>query len=94
MSDQPAAAATAPPEIIYIIRHSEKPADPQAADPGQPTPAPAAPFGVDDQGNHNPHSLLPRGWQRRRVPRGVSPRVLNLGTRVCHGRREARDGLQ
>ena len=63
MNGQPTASGTAPPEIIYIIRHGEKPADP-VAEPGQPPPVPAAPFGVDDQGNQNPHSLLPRGWQR------------------------------
>ena len=34
------------------------------ARPGQAPPAPAAPFGVDVQGNQDPHSLLPRGWQR------------------------------
>jgi hypothetical protein len=26
--------------------------------------APGPPFGVDFQGNQDPHSLLPRGWQR------------------------------
>jgi hypothetical protein len=46
------------PEIIYVIRHGEKPTDPV---PGQPV---VAPFGVDDQGDQDPHSLLPRGWQR------------------------------
>jgi hypothetical protein len=54
------------PDIIYIIRHGEKPADPAVVAPGQaPAPAPAVPpFGVDFQGNQDPHSLLPRGWQR------------------------------
>ncbi|HXL92870.1 MAG TPA: hypothetical protein VN969_28405 [Streptosporangiaceae bacterium] len=42
------------PDIIYIIRHGEKPAD----------PPPAAPFGIDFQGVANADSLLPRGWQR------------------------------
>ena len=64
MSQQPAPAASAPPEVIYIIRHGEKPADPPPVDPGQPQPAPAPPFGVDYQGNQDEHSLLPRGWQR------------------------------
>ena len=60
--NQPAAAA--PPALIYVIRHGEKPADPPPADPGQ-TPAPTGPpFGVDFQGNQDDHSLLPRGWQR------------------------------
>jgi len=55
-------AAAPPPDTIYIIRHGEKPADPP---PGAGhAAAPAAPFGVDFQGNQNPHSLLPRGWQR------------------------------
>ena len=57
-------AATPPPDIIYIIRHGEKPADPPPSPAGQAPPAPAAPFGVDFQGNQDPHSLLPRGWQR------------------------------
>jgi|ERR1035437_204938 hypothetical protein len=61
---QPSGGAAAPPDVIYIIRHGEKPADPPTAGPGQSPPAPAAPFGVDDQGNQDPHSLLPRGWQR------------------------------
>jgi hypothetical protein len=64
MSQPPAGNATAPPATIYIIRHGEKPADPPAAAPGQSTPAPAPPFGIDFQGNQDPHSLLPRGWQR------------------------------
>jgi hypothetical protein len=64
MSQQPQEGATAPPDIIYVIRHGEKPADPPAVAPGQPPPASAPPFGVDSQGNENPHSLLPRGWQR------------------------------
>jgi len=55
-------AAAPPPDTIYIIRHGEKPADPPPG-AGQAA-APAAPFGVDFQGNQNPHSLLPRGWQR------------------------------
>ncbi len=61
---QPAQGATAPPEIIYIIRHGEKPADPPPTAPGQTPPEPGPPFGIDFQGNQNPHSLLPRGWQR------------------------------
>ncbi len=56
--------ASGPPELIYIIRHGEKPADPPPVGPGQSPPPPTAPFGVDDQGNQDPHSLLPRGWQR------------------------------
>jgi hypothetical protein len=46
-----------PPDVIYIIRHGEKPGD----------PAPkrtAGQRGVDFHGNQNEHSLLPRGWQR------------------------------
>jgi len=57
-------AATPPPDIIYIIRHGEKPADPPSPAAGHAAPAPAAPFGVDFQGNQDLHSLLPRGWQR------------------------------
>jgi len=64
MSQQPVGGATAPPEVIYIIRHGEKPADPPPVDPGQPPPTPTAPFGVGYQGIQDEHSLLPRGWQR------------------------------
>ena len=64
MSQQPVTGATAPPDVIYVIRHGEKPADPAPQAPGQPSPAPAPPFGVNDQGIQDPHSLLPRGWQR------------------------------
>ena len=64
MSQSPERNATAPPGTIYIIRHGEKPADLPAVAPGQAPPAPAPPFGVDFQGNQDPHSLLPRGWQR------------------------------
>src|SRR6202451_4110988 len=39
------------PEVIYIIRHAEKPLKPPAS-------------GVDFEGGQNEHSLLPRGWQR------------------------------
>jgi hypothetical protein len=39
------------PEVIYIIRHAEKPLNPSLS-------------GVDYQGSQNEHSLLPRGWQR------------------------------
>jgi hypothetical protein len=48
----------APPEVIYIIRHGEK--------PEEPTLRRAVPArrGVDFHGNQNEHSLLPRGWQR------------------------------
>jgi hypothetical protein len=42
---------SAPPEVIYILRHAEKPLKPPLA-------------GVDYQGSQNEHSLLPRGWQR------------------------------
>jgi hypothetical protein len=40
-----------PPEVIYIIRHAEKPLKPPLS-------------GVDFKGSQNEHSLLPRGWQR------------------------------
>jgi hypothetical protein len=41
----------APPDVIYIIRHAEKPLKPPHS-------------GVDFTGGQNEHSLLPRGWQR------------------------------
>lgn len=50
-----------PPQLIYVIRHGEKPPDPP---PGHATASPGPPFGVDIDGNRNPHSLAPRGWQR------------------------------
>jgi hypothetical protein len=39
------------PEVIYIMRHAEKPLKPPLS-------------GVDYHGGQNEHSLLPRGWQR------------------------------
>jgi hypothetical protein len=39
------------PDVIYIIRHAEKPLKPPLS-------------GVDYHGSQNQHSLLPRGWQR------------------------------
>jgi hypothetical protein len=53
-----------PPQLIYLIRHGEKPADPPPAGHEKHPPAPSPPFGVDDQGVQDDHSLLPRGWQR------------------------------
>jgi len=50
---EPAGDTAAPPETIYIIRHGEKPDEPSTK-----------PHGVDFQGVHNKHCLLPRGWQR------------------------------
>lgn len=41
------------PQQIYVIRHGEKPTDESRP-----------PFGVDADGNRNPHSLSPKGWQR------------------------------
>jgi hypothetical protein len=64
MSQPSGGNATAPPGAIYIIRHGEKPADPPAVTHGHAPPSPAPPFGVDFQGDQNPHSLLPMGWQR------------------------------
>ena len=40
------------PQQIYVIRHGEKP------------PESGPPFGVDFDGERNPNSLSPRGWQR------------------------------
>ena len=40
------------PQQIYVIRHGEKP------------PKSGPPFGVDFDGDRNPNSLSPRGWQR------------------------------
>lgn len=49
------------PQQIYIIRHAEKPPEPL---PGQSELSSGPPFGVDVDGNRNPYSLSPRGWQR------------------------------
>ena len=46
-------AGAAVPQVIYLIRHGEKP---DAS--GKP------PLGVDPDGRHDVHSLTPRGWQR------------------------------
>jgi hypothetical protein len=64
VTQQSAGGPAAPPDMIYIIRHGEKPPDPPPAGHGHSSPTPVAPFGVDDQGNQDEHSLLPRGWQR------------------------------
>jgi hypothetical protein len=64
MTQPPTRGGTAPPDVIYIIRHGEKPADPPPVAKGKSPPAPVAPFAVNDQGVQDDHSLLPRGWQR------------------------------
>ena len=43
MTQPPTGDASAPPSIIYIIRHGEKPADPAPGTQGQDPPAPAPP---------------------------------------------------
>jgi hypothetical protein len=40
-------AAAAPPDLIYVIRHGEKPADPPPGAAGQTAAAPGPPFGID-----------------------------------------------
>ena len=62
MSRQPAAGGDGPPEVIYIIRHGEKPYDVHAGHGKHQDPDP--PHGVDFEGRKDEHSLLPRGWQR------------------------------
>ena len=61
MSPHPAEAGggDGPPEVIYVIRHGEKPGHPSSHGK-HPSPH----FGVDYQGAKDEHSLLPRGWQR------------------------------
>jgi len=51
------------PEIVYIIRHGEKPAEP-ADGHGKHQPDSGPPHGIDFHGRKDEHSLLPRGWQR------------------------------
>jgi hypothetical protein len=43
---------TGPPRLVYIIRHAEKPGGADGS------------TGIDIEGNPDPHSLVPRGWQR------------------------------
>jgi hypothetical protein len=45
-----AMSETAPPGHVYIIRHAEKPSN--------------GSIGIDIEGDPDPHSLIPRGWQR------------------------------
>jgi len=61
MSRQPA-DGDGPPEVIYIIRHGEKPDDVPAGHGKHQDAEP--PHGVDFHGRKSEHSLLPRGWQR------------------------------
>lgn len=42
----------APPRLVYIIRHAEKPNGSDGS------------VGIDVEGDPDPHSLVPRGWQR------------------------------
>jgi hypothetical protein len=60
MSVHPAGGSDGPPEVIYIIRHGEKPGDPPSSHGRHQVPG----FGVNYHGASNEHSLLPRGWQR------------------------------
>ncbi|WP_293915340.1 hypothetical protein, partial [Deinococcus sp.] len=46
---------TTTPRTITILRHAEKPSE-----PGSPQPT----FGVNEQGQAQSESLIPRGWQR------------------------------
>src|ERR1700689_4541525 len=50
--------------FIGGVTMSQQPEQGATAPPGPAPPAPAPPCGLDSQGNENPHSLLPRGWQR------------------------------
>jgi hypothetical protein len=63
MSKQPAGQGTAPPEIIYLIRHGEKPGDQHEKHRKNGKHAPSS-VATDFQGNHDPHGLVPLGWQR------------------------------
>ena len=62
MSRQSPVGDGGPPEVIYIIRHGEKPAEPPDGHGKHQDPGP--PHGVDFHGRKDEHSLLPRGWQR------------------------------
>ena len=52
--------ATLGPTRVFVIRHGEKP-DAPGKQTRHATPAADA---IDEQGRTNPHSLIPRGWQR------------------------------
>jgi hypothetical protein len=62
MSEHDAGGDAGPPEVIYIIRHGEKPGDVPAGHGKHQDSDP--PHGVDFAGRKDEHSLLPRGWQR------------------------------
>jgi hypothetical protein len=62
MTRNSAASGDGPPEVIYIIRHGEKPYDAPAGHGKHQDSDP--PHGVDFEGRKDEHSLLPRGWQR------------------------------
>ena len=69
--------SAAPPEAIYIIRHGEKPADPEPSGHGKPADAP---FGVDLEGKQSlPARCHPLGTREcglclpsRSTPNGAS----------------------
>ncbi len=63
MTRNSAAGEGGPPEVVYIIRHGEKPAEPPDGH-GKHQPDPGPPHGIDFHGRKDEHSLLPRGWQR------------------------------
>jgi hypothetical protein len=52
-----------PPDVVYIIRHGKKPAEPPDGH-GKHQPNSVPPHGIDFHGRQDEHSLLPRGWQR------------------------------
>ena len=73
-----------PPEVIYIIRHAEKPLKPPLS-------------GVDFEGGQTEHSLLPRGWQRLAPPLPCSIRTSVRYGQACGLRlrwRRPRGGIQ
>ncbi|WP_345000986.1 hypothetical protein, partial [Tsukamurella soli] len=53
-SPAPTGTQSAPPgaQLLYLIRHAEKPT------------GKGAPYGVDEDGEKDKHSLTPRGWTR------------------------------
>src|SRR6478672_13523998 len=75
------------PQLIYVIRHAEKPPDSPPSAKNAAAAGVGPPNGVDFSGRADQHSLTPRGWQRSgalavlftRPPRAGLPELLAPG---------------
>jgi len=68
------------PQVIYLIRHAEKPAD--HGEDALPAGLRAAELGVNERGSTDRHSLTPRGWQRAGALAVAFTFGIGPGTRV------------